>query len=266
MGEMIKYPGVSNQIDAYLCTPEAAGNRPAVILIHEIWGLDTHIKDVSERVCREGYVVLAPDLFSSAFVPESMTVENIRKTMKFFLSIPAEKQRDMEYVKHELTKLAEDDRNVISELMVKLFSLPKDELTKELVKAVEFLKASGNVSVDKIGSMGFCFGGGMSINLACTGSTNACVIFYGENPSPADKIKNVNGPILGIYGSLDERINAGLKDLVDAAVTYKKDLEMRIYPDSPHAFFNDTNPNNYREKSAKQAWEQVKTFFKRSLS
>ena len=105
----------------------------------------------------------------------------------------------------------------------------------------------------------------MSINLACRAEVAASVIFYGENPSPIELVNNIKGSVLGIYGGDDVRINANLDQLVKAMAQYKKDFEMRIYPGAPHAFFNDTNKSTFREQSAKDAWERVLRFYKRTL-
>ena len=128
------------------------------------------------------------------------------------------------------------------------------------MQALPFVQAA------KIGSVGFCFGGGMSINLACHVPLAACVVFYGENPSPIEQIKNVAGPVLGLYGAEDYRINQHLDQLVKAMVDYQKDFsEMRIYPNAAHAFFNDTSPHTYREPAARSAWQQLLGFYRRTL-
>ena len=85
-----------------------------------------------------------------------------------------------------------------------------------------------------------------------------------KNPNPIELVENIAGPVLGNYGAEDMRINAHLDELVKAMVTYKKDFEMRIYPNAAHAFFNDTIPM-YNEAAAKDAWERVLRFFKRTL-
>lgn len=266
VSESLSYPGKSGPIQAYLSRPDTQEPRPAIIVIHEIWGLNAHIRDVADRFARQGYVALAPNLFSASYVPRELTEENIRATMRFFLSIPPEKQRDTEYARKQLEALPEEKRSVVQSLMGVLFSLPRERFTEELVAAVEHLRSKSYVKTNAVASIGFCFGGGMSARLACTGKTDACIVFYGENPSPIDGVANIRGPVLGIYGGLDRRINEGLSELVAAMVKYEKDFEMRIYPGAPHAFFNDTNPANYRETAAKQAWEQTLRFLARAFS
>ena len=263
---MVKYPGANGkEIEAFIAEPKAAGPSPAIIVIHEIWGLDGHIKDVAERFAREGYVALAPHLFSSGAVPPEMTPENIKATMQFFMSIPPEKQRDTEYAKQKLAEVGDEaKRAAISTLMPKIFNLPRDKLTAELERAVEYLDTLSSVKKGEIGSVGFCFGGGMSALLACTGKTRASIIFYGESP-PSESVKGIKGAVMGLYGGKDRRINATLKDLVEAMAENEKDFQMKIFPGAPHAFFNDTNPVNYNAGAAKEAWPMVLDFFRRKL-
>ena len=264
--KMVKYPGANgNDIDAFLSAPKDAKALPAIIVIHEIWGLDNHIKDVASRIAKEGYVTLAPHLFSSGAVPKEMTPENIKATMQFFMSIPPEKQRDLDYAKQKLMEIQDEGkRKAVSTLMGKIFNLPRDKLTDELSKAVDYLSSMEMVDKNRIGSVGFCFGGGMSGLLACTGRTKASIIFYGENP-PLESIKGMNCALMGLYGGKDKRINSGLKDLVDAMASNEKDFQMKIFPGAPHAFFNDTNPVNYNKEAAEEAWPMVLEFFQKKL-
>jgi carboxymethylenebutenolidase len=263
-GEMIKYNGSAGQIDAYLSAPEADGTYPAIVLIHEIFGLNDHTRDVADRFARQGYVVLAPHLFSSKHAPPGMTVENINMTMKFMMSLPPEKQRDMEFVQEELSRYDESKRGVIQSLMGSLFSLPRQKLGEELSAGIDFLNTRGNVLKGKIGSVGFCFGGAMSAEAACTGKTAASVIFYGQNPEPLERVRNINGPVLGLYGGIDKRINEHLHELVKALVDYDKIFEIVVYKGAAHAFFNNTG-RNYNEEAAKDAWERVLKFFSMNL-
>ena len=116
----------------------------------------------------------------------------------------------------------------------------------------------------KIGSVGFCFGGGMSGHLACTGRTDASIIFYGENP-PMDKVKNIKGALMGLYGGEDMRINATLDVLVKAMAESGKEFTMKIYPGTTHAFFNDTSQRTYNKAAADDAWQMLLYFFKANL-
>lgn len=263
-GNNVQYAGTLGPIDAYVSRPAGSGKHPGVVVIHEIWGLNDHIREVADRFAAEGYVVLAPHLFSSKHVTPGLTEDIIRAVMEFFRTIPPEKQRDPDYAKEMLAKLPDERRKMVAEHMDSIFSMPEDKLTEELVKGVEYLKSLENTG-ESIGSVGFCFGGSMSGLLACTGLTDASVIFYGSNPDPIESVKNIRGAVLGIYGGTDKRINAGLPELVKAMSEYEKDFEMCLYPGAPHAFFNNTHKLNYREAAAKDAWQRVLGFYSRKL-
>lgn len=266
---MIHYNGETGKIESYISRPDTSEPRPAVIVIHDIFGLAEHTKDVANRFASQGYVALAPHLFSGdENLRSTLTPQNVGMAMQFMFSLPTDKMRDVSYIQQEIAKQSEEKRMILQKTSALLFGggLPKDKLTQDLVKAVEFLDSKGFVKKGKIASIGFCFGGGMSINLACHADTAACMIFYGENPSPIGLVENIKASVLGVYGGDDARINSNLEELVRAMVKYKKDFEMRIYPGAPHAFFNDTSKATYRESSAKDAWDRVLRFFNRTLT
>ncbi|MGI0078278.1 MAG: dienelactone hydrolase family protein [Nitrososphaerales archaeon] len=265
---MTHFEGVTGNIEAYLAKPDTSEPRPAVIVIHEIFGLVEHTKEVANRFASQEYVTLAPHLFSGdANLRSTLTPQNIGMTMQFMHSLPTNKMRDFSYIQEEIAKQSEEKRAILQKTSAVLFGggLPKDKLTQDLVKAMDYLNSQSFVKKGKIACVGFCFGGGMSINLACHAEIAACVIFYGENPSPIGLVENIKGSVLGLYGGEDLRINSNLGDLVRAMAQYKKDFEMRIYPGAPHAFFNDTNKETFREQSAKDAWDRVLRFYERTL-
>lgn len=270
--ETVSYESESGIVNAYLVRPafSASGEAqrwPAIVVIHEIFGLNDHIRDVTNRFASQGYVALAPDLFSRQDLIQVLTKKNIALTMDFIRTLPTGSARDYNFVQQQLAKIEEEGkRTAVQKTMGLLFSgLPKESLVKDLVHAVDFLNSQRYVKRGKVGCVGFCFGGGMSIALACQGKTSACVVFYGENPSPIELVEKINGPVMGLYGGEDERINSNLDKLVKVMVQYKKDFEMKIYPGCPHAFFNDTNERTYREKAAKDAWQRVLKFYKEAL-
>jgi carboxymethylenebutenolidase len=268
--EMASFDGATGKVDAYLSKPKDSGKKkPALIVIHEIFGLDEHIKDVTNRFASQGYVSFAPHLFSRAGLKEILTVDNIRASIGFMRSLPPEKIRDRSLAEEELAKIPDENkRNNIGRTFGILFGggLPRESLVEDLVHSVDFLNQKDYVKEGKIGSVGFCFGGTMSGALACKGKTAACVVFYGENPNPIEQVENIAGPFLGLYGGDDQRINSNLDKLVKAMVTYKKDFGMRIFPGAPHAFFNDTSLQTYRPQAAREAWEMVLRFFSRTIS
>lgn len=265
--EMTSYQGAKEPVEAYLSRPDADGPRPGIVVIHDIAGLSDHTKDVADRFAKEGYVVLAPNLFSSDSGLKSLfTPRNVGTALGFMQKVPAERMSDKGYMESELAKEPEAARGTIRRVMEKMFGgMPKDALVGEAVRGVEFLEGRDYVKAGAVGVVGFCFGGGISIGTACSTRTAACIVFYGENPAPIDQVERIQGPVLGIYGAEDMRINATLDQLTAAMVRYKKDFQMKIYPGAGHAFFNDASRAVYREAAAKDAWELTLRFFARAL-
>jgi carboxymethylenebutenolidase len=264
--QMVTYDGEAGKVQAYLAKPEGEGPRPAVIVIHEIYGLNDQIKDVANRFAAQGYVAFAPHLYSRPGLVEVLTPANIEQAMQFQMSLARDRMSDMAYVREEMAKLPAEKRETLQKVFPVYSHLPGEQLTQDLVKAVDFLNDQSFVQVGKIASVGFCFGGGMSINLACHARLAACVVFYGSNPEPIEQVKNIVCPVLGLYGADDMRINQNLDKLVKAMVDTKKDFEMKIYPGAAHAFFNNTRKEVYREGPAKDSWERVLRFYKTCLS
>ena len=254
-------------ITAYLVRPDEEGKFPAIVLIHEIFGLNDHIKDVANRIANEGYVVLAPHLYSfSSEISSVFSEPNVATAMRFMNTLQRERMRDGAYVHSELEKVPAQERETVQRVMGMMFGgLPMDKLTTASVDGVGFLKSLEYVDREKIGTVGFCFGGSISINTACSTNTAACIIFYGNNPDPIDKVEKIQCPVMGLYGADDARINADLDKLVAAMARYKKDFEMKIYPGAAHAFFNNTNKHLYNKPAAKDAWSRMRVFLKRAL-
>lgn len=260
---MIEFDVDDGRLPAYLVKPSGRGPWPAVVVIHEIFGLVDHTKDVANRFAAEGYVAFAPHLFGGSDLRSVLTPEKVRKAMQLMYRLP---RRDPELAKRAIAELPEPDRAEAAQTVgLLLGGLPRERFVHDLVAAVRYLRSQPFVRADRVGCVGFCFGGGLSINLACAVDVAACVIFYGENPSPIEKLRNVRGAVLGLYGAEDTRINAGLPDLVKAMAGDKKDFEMRVYPGAGHAFFNDTNPTTFRKEAAADAWDRMLRFYRRTL-
>ncbi|MDG6926174.1 MAG: dienelactone hydrolase family protein [Nitrososphaerota archaeon] len=264
---MTSFKGPEHEVRAYLTRPAGSAPLPGLVLIHEIWGLTPHIRDVADRFAREGFVVLAPDLMGSdpAIAP-LFSEANVEAVMRFMFTLPPGKMRDQAFVQEELARLPQDQRTTVGTFFGTVFAgkLPFPRFAQELSAAYEDLKARGGVDASRIGSLGFCFGGTMSFKLACTGVTQACVVFYGQNPDPLGLVEKINCPVLCNYGA-EDGLNATLDQLVGAMVRYKKDFEMRIYSGAAHAFFNDDNQYMYKPIAARQAWALSLDFLKRNL-
>jgi carboxymethylenebutenolidase len=223
---MVEFQGGNSKrnTQGYLVRPEAAGKYPAVMVIHEIWGLVDHIKDVSNRLAREGYVALAVDLF------DRKTVSNI-----------------------------EEGRS-----LRELFT--QEKILGDLDGAFILLKGLKYVNPKRIGSIGFCMGGGLSLLLACHNKDlAAAVVFYGRNPSPIDLVRSIRCPILCNYAGGDMAITESDINLLKQTLTkHGKVFDIKVFPGVPHAFFNDTR-ESYRPEAAKEAWERTLDFYRKYL-
>ena len=226
--ETVQYPGKAGSVKAYVARPKDGGKRGAVIVIHENKGLNDHIRDVARRFAKEGLVALAPDLLSRAGGTDQF-------------------------------KSADDATQAIGKLT-------KDGVVEDLAGAVDYLKKQSFAN-GRVGVVGFCWGGGQSLNFATKSKElNAAVVYYGRNPDPLDAVQNINCPILGNYGQDDPNIVAGVEPLKEAVKKYGKSADLKVYPGAKHAFNNNTNPERYHPEASKDAWTRTAGFFKKNLA
>ena len=137
--------------------------------------------------------------------------------------------------------------------------------TEELVAWVQWLRQH-NASSGKVGTVGWCFGGGWSLNTSLATPVDATVIYYGDVKKNAEQLKTLQSPILGQFGTLDKYIN---KEMVDGfekalAAAGKTDVSIHWY-EADHAFANPTG-SRYDAEDAKLAWSRTLAFFKQHLS
>lgn len=148
--------------------------------------------------------------------------------------------------------------------MADFSKLTPDVATAELVQAVAYLKARPDVS-GKIGTVGFCWGGGMVNRLAeASPNVNAGVAFYGVAP-PIDQVPKIKAAMLLNYAGLDERVNGTRPPYEEALKAAKVSYTIEVYPGVNHAFFDDTAKERYNADAAKLAWERTKAFFAQHL-
>jgi carboxymethylenebutenolidase len=225
MSEFIRYPGETGDIRAFLSHPKQGNKFPAVIVIHEIWGLNPHILEVTKRIAKEGFLALAPDALS----PLGNTPEN-------------DQEKAMSMIR----------------------GLDQGQTVKNFVAAVKFLKTNP-LSTGKVGCTGFCWGGGMTNQVAVNSpDLDAAVPYYGMQPA-ADDVARIKAPLMAHYGANDPRIDDGIPAFEEALKKYKKEYQIFIYEGAGHAFNNDSNPERYDEKAAKLAWSRTIAFFKEKL-
>jgi len=225
ISEFIKYPGETGDIKAFLARPKAGNKFPAVLIIHENRGLQPHIQDVTRRMAKEGFLALAPDALS----PLGGTPEN-------------------------------DQDKAVS----MIGQLDKEKTIKNFVAAVKYLKTQPN-STGKVGCTGFCWGGGMTNQVAVNcPDLDAAVPYYGMQPT-ADQVPSIKAPIMAHYAGEDARINQGIPAFEEALKKNNKKYQIFMYEGAQHAFNNDSNPERYNEKAARLAWSRTIAFFKEKL-
>ena len=257
----VKYASGGAEIDAYFIRPDNGARNPSLILVHEIFGLNDHIRDVARRFANEGYAVIAPDLYSR---PGSPSSSGIAKVMKFMFSIPPAKQRDAEFVQQEMAKLPEEERKAVSEVWNWMTNRDYSNNVKDLRSAFGWLSSQDSVDKERIGCLGFCMGGTLTGRLASSGEDlKAAVIFYGENP-PATLVKDIKCQVMGLYGGEDHRITDRVPELEEEMAKAGKLFVHHVYPGAHHAFFNDTG-RNYDGEAARDAWIRCLGFLSGTL-
>jgi carboxymethylenebutenolidase len=145
--------------------------------------------------------------------------------------------------------------------------LPEDRAKRDLNAAFQFLQSQSNVKKDRIGAIGWCMGGGYSLDVALDEPTLAAdVINYGHLATDQDAIAKINAPILGIFGAQDRGITLDDVHKFEAAMKKAgKKIEVKIYGDAGHAFENPNNKDGYRAADAADAWKRTTDFLAENL-
>jgi carboxymethylenebutenolidase len=142
-----------------------------------------------------------------------------------------------------------------------------DEAEKDLRGAIKYLLDSEATAGGKVGTVGFCMGGALSLYVATKNpQVGACVVFYGGHPSVKFDLPNLQAPVLGLYAERDRSVTPdSVRDLERRLKELGKPAEIRIYPNADHVFFNDERPEVYNPEAAKDAWQRVLEFFAEHL-
>lgn len=261
----LSVPGKDRDLDAYLALPEGPSKRsPAVVVIHEIFGPDAHIQDVARRVASEGYVALAPNLFTGE-IAALLTPKTIGESIGFLRSLPPEVQRDPAQIQERIRQQPVEQQGSLA-AMLQIQDPARHRLfAQDLYGVTQYLRTRDDVNREHVGSMGFCFGGGMSALLAGTDpELGAAVIFYGNSP-PADIVAKIRCPVLGLYGAEDHRITDTVPKLAEEAESHGVRFSFHIYAGAGHGFFNDSRASTYHAEAARDAWHRLLEFFHEHL-
>jgi len=238
--KMVQFKNGTTDIIAYEARPKTgAGPFPAVIVIHENMGLTDHIKDVTRRLAKEGYVGLGVDLLSRE-----------GGTMAF---------------------------NTPQDSTAAIGRLTDDQMLSDVNAAITYLTGTG-VGAPKVGITGFCFGGRIVIISAeKVKGLDAAVAFYGQlstnnapgRVDPTKEAASLTCPLMGNYGALDQ-LSAGIPAFQDAAKASGKPVDFKVFENTGHAFNNDTRPFangfGYVPASALEGWTRTLGWFKKYLT
>jgi carboxymethylenebutenolidase len=226
------------EMDAYRAMPASGTGFGTILVVQEIFGVHAHIADMCRRFAKAGYCAIAPELYFRQGDPKGYT---------------------------EIPKL-------IAEIVAKV---PDEQVMGDLDSSVAFVKGEGKADTAKLGITGFCWGGRITwLYDAHNPAVKAGVAWYGRvvgdatplTPKhPIDIAKNLNGPVLGLYGGADTGIPNDTVDKMRAALkegsAAAKKSEIVTYPDTPHAFNADYRPS-FRKVPAEDGWKRALAWFK----
>lgn len=237
----VTYASQGAAISAYLARPRSGGPYPGLIVIHEAFGPNEHIHDVTRRFAAQGFVALAPNLYSRgpAFDP--------------------------------------GDRPAV---MAAMMALPDAQAVGDLEQAAGFLREQPGTN-GKVGCIGFCSGGRQTLLFACSSSAlDAAVDCWGgfitratptdvvtpSRPVPViDLVDRLACPLYAVFGEEDTNPSpADAKLLEERLKASRKTFQVEIFPNAGHAFFADYR-DSYREAAAFALWPKVLDFFRRHL-
>jgi carboxymethylenebutenolidase len=224
-GKTVSYKSGDETVHGVLFTPKGKGPFPALVVIHEWWGLVPWVKEQAAKLSDQGYVTLAVDLYRG-------------------------KATDSPEVAHELMR-----------------GLPEDRANRDLLAAVQYLKSLKNVNPAKMGSIGWCMGGGYSLDLAIADPTLAAdVINYGHLATDPARLQQIHAPLLGLFGAQDKGIPpADVHKFEQDLQQMGKKIDVTIYPDAGHAFQNPDNKAGYRPADTADAWNRTLEFLAANL-
>ena len=216
-----------SSMQAFVARPEEKGSFPGMLVFQEAFGVNAHIRDVAQRIAREGYVAIAPELFHRSGAPG--------------------------------LEVRYDD---FPSAMPHMKALTEQGLSDDVLASYEWLRDSSHVTPDSIGSIGFCMGGRVSFLANATVSLRGAISFYGGGIAPAllPRAANLHAPMLFFWGGLDKHIPQDqIRSVIDAVKAAGKPYINVDISDADHGFFCDARPS-YNPIAAKEAWSLVTSF------
>lgn len=219
----VQIPANDTNIIGYLARPSSETISPIILVCHENRGLTPHIQDITRRFAKAGYVGLAVDLLSRLGGTAAVGSG----------SVPGA-----------------------------LGNIDPSQFVDDFKSGWQYLQGQSFADAARVGMNGFCFGGGVTWQVAVhMPELLAAVPYYGPHPLTSD-VPNIHAAVLGIYGELDSRIDSGIPAIEEAMKANSKIYEKIIYPNADHAFNNDTG-TRYNPEAAKDAWEHTLAWFEK---
>lgn len=219
----------SSPMQAYVARPKGSGSHPGLMVFQEAFGVNAHIRDVTERFARQGYVAIAPELFH-------------RTALAGF----------------------EGNYNDFPSIMPHYQSVTTEAAEADIHATYDWLHANSEVKRDEISCVGFCMGGRVSFIADSTVPLRAAVSFYGGGIAPdlLDRARALHGRILLIWGGMDKHIPPEKRRaVVDAVAAHHKPYVNAEFSQADHGFFCDQRPA-YEPRSARQAWALTLEFLR----
>ena len=234
--EQVTIPNQDLQIDAYLALPEGEGSFPGVVVIQEIFGVNNHIRDVTRRIAREGYIAVAPAIYQ-------------RLAPGF----------EAGYTADDIT-IGREYKNQTS----------ASELVGDVRAAIAYLKTLPQFNQGKVGTIGFCFGGHVVYLAAILDEVKATASFYGAGvatmtPGGGEptltQTQDIKGTLYAFFGLEDASIPVEQVDEIEAELKARSiPHQVFRYQGADHGFFCDQR-GSYNQGAAQDAWEKVKELF-----
>lgn len=223
-----RIPAATGEQDAYVARPpDSSGLMPAVVLIHENKGLVPYITDTARRLAASGYVAVAPDLLSRLGGTGAFATQE--------------------------------------DVTAALATIGGADVVADVRAAIGWAAEQEDVRADRIGILGFCYGGGVAWRtLTQEPRLAAGVPFYGPIPD-TDAVAGIRAPVLAVYGETDQRITSMLPTIRAAMQEHGKAFEPLVLKGAGHAFHNDTNPDRYHPEAARLAWNDAVGWLDRRL-
>ena len=243
---MLGFTAAGQDFSAYRA--EGVGQiRGAVVVIHEIWGLADHIKDVADRFAAAGYLAVAPDL---------MGLAGLDATLLAALGADRNDPAKQTAVQPKIRAATEPMRSPEA----------AEQIQAGVAAVFEYLEASAE-GAGRTAVAGFCFGGTYSFALAVAEPRLAAAVpFYGQASYSVEELAGITCPVLAFYGEEDSALTDGLPALIERMRLAGVDFRYTVFAGAGHAFFNDTSPLAYRGEPATIAWEETIEFLDRNLS